>query len=172
MKIGMRLNQLTAFVQRQLAPVVCERVDDHGGVLASFDNFVEVANGADSRGGGQRAVEPAGAVGLKQVAAHQVGRRHVFVAGHGDERLAQAPGHVLDKARFAAACGAFDHDWQAGSVGGVKQGDFVGLGLVEGLFFDLVGGVFGGHFWSPSDRAGLAFGAFFAAGCGGAESVG
>jgi hypothetical protein len=109
----MRRDQLALLVQRQGAAMVGQRMDHHRGVLPRLDDLVEVADGADARRRGQRAVEPARAVGVEQVAADQVGGRHVLVAGHGDQRLAQLPGHVFDEARFAAAGGALDHHRQA-----------------------------------------------------------
>ena len=47
------------------------------------------------------------------VAAHEVGRRKVVVAAHGDERAAQARCHVLDEAGLAAARGSLDEHRQA-----------------------------------------------------------
>ncbi len=133
LKIGMRLNQLALLVERQGAAMVGQRVDDHGGVLTRLDNFVEVADRADARGGGQRPIEPARAAAFEQITSDQIARRHVFIAGHGDERLAQPPRHVLDKARFAASRRPLDHDRQAIAVGGLKQGHLAALRLVIGL---------------------------------------
>jgi hypothetical protein len=90
LKIGVRVDQFALLVERQRPPVVGQRVDDHRRVLTRFDDFVQIADGADTRRGGQRAVEPARAVGFEQVAADQVGGGHVFVAGDGDQRLARA----------------------------------------------------------------------------------
>ncbi|MDT4859743.1 hypothetical protein FQZ97_942680 [compost metagenome] len=138
---------LALLVERQGAAVVGERVDHHRGVLACFDDFVEVADGADARGMGERTVEPARAAGFEQVAAHEVGGGHVFVAGDGDERTLELPGHVFDEARFAATCGAFEHDRQARGVGGFVQRNLVALRLVVGFLGDAV---VGGHLWSPA----------------------
>ncbi|EWS65141.1 hypothetical protein Y695_01613 [Hydrogenophaga sp. T4] len=145
-RVGTHL--LALLVQRQGAAVVGQRVDHDGGVLARFDDFIEVADGAHPRSHGERAVEPARATGFEQVAAHQVGRGHVFVASDGDERALQLPRHVFDEARLAAAGGAFEHDRQARGVGGFVQRNLVALRLVVGFLFDAV---VGGHLLSPID---------------------
>src|ERR1044072_2026812 len=68
---------------------------------------------ATGMSGGAAAVVRDGLVGFEQEAADEVCRGEVFVAGDGDERAAQAPRHVLDEARLAAARRAFEHDGQA-----------------------------------------------------------
>ena len=94
----------------------------------------------------QRAVLPAGAASVEQEAADQVGGRHVLVAGHRDQRLAQLPGHVFDEARLAAAGRPLQHDRQARGVGRFVQFDFLVLRLVEGFLAnpEVVGGGHGG----------------------------
>ena len=146
LEIGVRFEQLALLVQRQGAAVVGQRVDHHGGVLARFDDFIQIADRADARGGGQRAIQPARAVGFEQIAADQIGGGHVFVAGHGDQRLVQFPGHVFDEARFAAAGRAFDHHRQARGIGGFVERHFVALRLVERFLVNLVLVFVGHHF--------------------------
>jgi hypothetical protein len=87
LEIGMRLEEFALLVQGQGATVVSQRVDHHRGVLARFDDFVQIADRADACGNGQRAIQPACAAGIEQVASNQVGGGHVFVAGHGNQRL-------------------------------------------------------------------------------------
>ncbi len=139
LEIGMRLDDLALLLQRQNAPRIGERVNGDRGVLPRLDHFVEIADGAQASGHGQRAVLPAGAVGIEQIAAHQVGGGHVFVAGHGNQGLAQLPGHVFDEAGFAAARGALEHDRQAHGISRLVQLDFVAQRTVIGLAGDTVG---------------------------------
>jgi hypothetical protein len=120
-KVRVRLNRLALLVQRHLAAMVGQRVDHHRGVLPRLDDFIEVADGPGARRHGQRAILPARAAGVQQVAAHQVAGRHVFVAGHGDQRAAQLPGHEFDEARLAAAGRPLDHDRQARGIGRFVQ---------------------------------------------------
>jgi hypothetical protein len=130
-KVRVRLNRLALLVQRHLAAMVGQRVDHHRGVLSRLDDFIEVADGPGARRHGQRAVLPARAAGIQQVAAHQVAGRHVLVAGHGDQRAAQLPGHVFDEARLAAAGRPLDHHRQPRGIGRFVQRHFVALLLVE-----------------------------------------
>jgi hypothetical protein len=58
---------------------------------------------------------------FEQEAADEVGRREVFVAGDRDERAAEAPRHVLDEARLAAAGRPLEHDGQARGVRRLEQ---------------------------------------------------
>ena len=83
-----RFDHLAELLDGQQAAVVGERVDEDGGVLASLDDFVEVADRADLHRARQRAIDPAGAIGIEQVAADEVAGGEVFVAGDGDERHA------------------------------------------------------------------------------------
>jgi hypothetical protein len=101
------VDQLALLFQGQDAAVVGQRMDHYGGVLAGFHHFVEIADGAVAGGDGQGAVLPFCAGGGEQEAADQIAGCHVFVAGHGDEWLAQRVRHVFNKPGFAAAGGAF-----------------------------------------------------------------
>ena len=69
LEVWMRLDQLPLLVEGQIAAMVGKGMDDDRGVLTGLDDLVQVADGADARGGGQRTVEPARAVGVEQVAA-------------------------------------------------------------------------------------------------------
>lgn len=81
----MGMHHLALLVQRQGAARIGQRVNDDRGVLAGLHHFVQVADAAVAHGQGQRAVVPGRAVGIQQVAAHQVGGRHVLVAGQRDQ---------------------------------------------------------------------------------------
>ena len=59
--------------------------------------------------------------------------------GDRDQRLAQAPGHVLDKAGLAASGRPLQHHGQAFGEGGFEHRDLVADRLVEGLRADSVG---------------------------------
>ena len=139
LEIRVRFDHLALFFQRQLAAGVGQRVDHHGRVLTRFDHFIEVADCPMARGNGKRAILPAGAVGVQQETADQIGSRHVFVTRHGDERLAQFPGHVFDKTRLAAAGRALQHHRHPHGVGRFVQLDFVGHCTVIRLFLDTIG---------------------------------
>jgi hypothetical protein len=133
----MRAQQLALLVERQGAPMVGQGVDDDRRVLARFDDFVEIADGTNARRGGQRSVEPARAVGFEQVAPDQVGRGHVFVAGDGDQRPFELPGHVFDETRFAATGRPLDHHRQTRRVSRFVERDFPALRLIERLVANL-----------------------------------
>ncbi len=96
------LHHLVALGQRQHAAGVGQRVDHHGGVGAGFHQLVQVADRAMPGSQSERPVLPARAVGVQQPAADQVAGAQVFMTGHGDQRAAQPPGHVLDEAGLAA----------------------------------------------------------------------
>ena len=80
----MRVHQLILLFQRQHAARVGQRMDDDRGVLARFDDFIEVADRAVAHRQRERTVLPARAVGIEQVTSDQIGRGHVLVAGQGD----------------------------------------------------------------------------------------
>ena len=139
LEVGVRVDHLALLVQRQGAARIGQRVDDDGGVLAGLHHFVQVADAAMAHGQGQRAVVPGRAVGIQQVAAHQVGGRHVLVAGQRDQGALERPRHVLHKARLAAARGALEDEGHAVLVGLAVELDLAARGAVEGLFLDAVG---------------------------------
>ena len=138
LEIGVGMHQFALLLQRQHATVVGQRVDHHGGVLARFDDFVEVADGAVAGGNGQRAILPFGALGAEQEAADQIGGGHVLVTRHGDQRFAQLVSHVFDETGLAAAGRAFQHHRHAHRVGGFVQFDLVGDGAVIGFVGDAI----------------------------------
>ena len=123
------LDYLAQLLDRQQAPVIGKRVNEDGGVLAGFDDLVEIADGAGLDRSGQWAVDPAGRVVFEQVAPDKVGCREVLVAGDGDELAAfvgtgavsvtfaddghwpaQLVGHVLNEAGLAATSGPLEED--------------------------------------------------------------
>jgi hypothetical protein len=138
-----RLQQFTRALHRQHTPVVGQRVQHHGGVLARFHHFVQVADGALAHGAGQRAVGPHRVAAADEVAAHQVGRAQVVVAAHRDQRPAQARCHVFHQPRLAAAGGALDEQRQPRRMGLRKERAFVALRRVERRGGQLAGA---GHF--------------------------
>src|SRR5690606_16439373 len=89
--------------------VVGQRMDHHDGVLPRLDDLVEVADGAEAGGDGERAVLPDRLAAADEVAPGEIARREVVVASDGDERAAEAPGHVLHEPRLAAARRALEH---------------------------------------------------------------
>jgi hypothetical protein len=133
-----RHDQLALLVQWQGAAVVRQWMNYHRRVLARLDHLVEITNGADARCRGKRAVLPFGAFLVEQEAPHQVGGGHVFVTGNRDQRATEFPGHVLDKAGFAAARRAFEHHRHTRAVSRLIELDFIRDGFVEGFLFDLV----------------------------------
>ena len=135
--------QLAGLFNRQLAPVVGQRMDHHGGVLARLHHLIEVADGAAPHRPGERAIGPHGAVVRQQVAAHQVIGREVFMASHGDQwlrsvgpqrgvALRQAGGHVLDKSGLATTGGAFEQHRQLRGISRLEQRHLVGHRQVPG----------------------------------------
>ena len=120
--------------------MVGEGVDQNGGVLAGFHHFVQVQYGSGLHRARHGAVDPAGAVGVKEVASHEVAGSEVLVAGNGYQRdanltfahflralaadrgdgPAEFPRHVLDEARLAAPGGAFQQDRDVLLVSGLE----------------------------------------------------
>src|SRR5580765_5587819 len=70
------------------------------------------------------------------------------MAGDGNQRTLEPPGHVLDKARLATASRAFQDDGQMRGVRGFEQADFIIDRQVIRLFSDSVffDGAFGHGF--------------------------
>ena len=129
----MRRDQFVAAFQRQHSARVGQRMDQDRGVLACLHDLVEIADRAAADGPGQRAVMPLGLPIGEEIAAGEVGRRHVLMRGDGDQRTVEPPGHVLDEARLAAAGRAFQHHRQALLPRRLENRDFVGDRLVEQL---------------------------------------
>ena len=121
----------TGAFDRQDTAVVGQRVQDHRGVLARLDHFVEIADGAFTYRAGQRAIIPVGRAIAYQVPPHQVGRCQVVVTGHRIEGPPQARRHMLDKARLAAAGRALEQHRQLVAVRVFKQLYLTSLRLVE-----------------------------------------
>ena len=89
MKSVGRLQQLARALERQDAPVVGERVEDDGHVLARLHHLVEIADAALAHGAGQRPVRPDRLAALEKIAAGEVGRGEIVVAGDGVQRQAE-----------------------------------------------------------------------------------
>src|SRR5581483_10468463 len=109
-------------------------MDDDDRVLACFDDFVEIADAAAAHGARERTVEPFGAGRRQQIATDEVRRGEILVTGDRDEwhattatyiPLRQAPGHVLEESRLAAARGPFEQHRHALAPRRFEQGDLV-----------------------------------------------
>ena len=119
-------------LDRQLPPVVRERMQHDGGVLPGFHHLVEIADRALAHRPGQRAVDPHRLAAPQQIPTDQVGGGEVVVAGHGDQRPAQIMGHRLDEAGLAASGRPLEHQGQTLPIGGFENGFLVADCLVEG----------------------------------------
>ena len=98
-------------------------MDHDGGVLPSFDDFVEIADRPITDRQRQRAIVPDGPFRREQETAGKVGSGHVLMGRDGDQRAFEPPGHVFDEAGLATAGRALEHDRQAARIGGFEQGD-------------------------------------------------
>ena len=85
-------------------------MDHDGGVLAGFDDFVEIANRPVADRERQRPVVPDSPFRREKEAAGKVGGSHVLVGSDGNERALEPPGHVFDEAGLAAAGRTLEHD--------------------------------------------------------------
>ena len=91
----MRGDKFVLLLERQHAARVGERMDHHRGVLARFDDFVEIANRAMTDCKRQWPVVPDGPFRREQETAGKVGCGHVLMGGNGDERpLATATPYI------------------------------------------------------------------------------
>ena len=131
-EIFVGLDFLTFLFDRQTAPVIGQRVYDDGRVRAGFDDFVEVAYGADFDCAGERPVLPDGLGAFEQKTSDEIGTRQIFVTRNRHERPAELESHVLEKTGLAAASGPFQHDRKPFLVRGFEYGDLVALRLVIG----------------------------------------
>ena len=112
-------------VDRELAAMVGEGMQDNRRVLTGLDDLVQVADGTLAYGARQRAVDPRRVAALQEEAPDQVGRRQVVVTGHGDQRPLEVMGHGLDEAGLAAAGRPLEQDRQALAVRGLEHPLFV-----------------------------------------------
>ena len=76
-----RFEEFPALFDWEYAPVVGQRVNEDGSVLARLDNFVQVANSTGLDRSGKWAIDPNCGIAFKQVAANEVACCEVFVAG-------------------------------------------------------------------------------------------
>ena len=132
MNSGGAVDQLAGALQRQHAAVVGQRVQDDRHVLPRLHHLVEVADAALAHGAGQRAVEPDRLAALEQVAAGEVGRGQVVVAGDRVQPAAQPRRHVGDEAGLAAAGRPLEQERQPLAPGRLEQLAFAALRQVEG----------------------------------------
>jgi hypothetical protein len=84
----------------------------------------------------KRPVDPHRLVADDEVAADEVRRGEVVVAGDGDERPREPPGHVLDEPRLAAAGRPLEQYRHARRVRGLEERDLLADRLVVGLRAD------------------------------------
>jgi hypothetical protein len=75
-----RLELLTRALDGQNAPVVCQRMQHHRGVLAGLHHLVQIDDGALAHSPCERAIRPHGAAVANQVTPHQVGGAQIIVA--------------------------------------------------------------------------------------------
>ena len=106
-------------------------MDDDDRVLSCLDDLVEIANRAEPGGLRERAVEPDRVATSNEVPAGEVARRQVVMAGNGDERPAQTPGHVLDEPGLATTRRALQHQRKPASVARFENGNLVARGQIE-----------------------------------------
>ncbi len=136
----MRPDDLVLLLERKDAPVVGQGMDDDGRVLPSLHDLVEIADGAGPDGERERPVVPDRAVGIEEEAADEIGGGHVLVAGHGDQRTAEAPRHVFDEAGLAATRRPLQHHGHACAVRRLEQRHLAGGRPVVGFLGDAVVG--------------------------------
>ncbi len=134
LEAGRGLEGFSGLVQRQDAAVVGQRMQHDDGVLAGLDHFIQVADRALANRPGERAIGPAGALVSDQEAADQVAGGEVVMAGDGDQRPVEAPGHVLDEAGLAAARRPLEHYRQPAGMALLEDRDLVAAGFVPGRF--------------------------------------
>ena len=97
------------------------------------------------------------AVGVDEPAAQQVACRHVFVAGHRDQRQAQRPGHVRDEARLAAAGRALEQQRQLQGAHLAELRHLLAHRVVVGRLRDApIGQRVGGHGAGSAHRGAFA----------------
>ncbi len=121
LEVRVRLDPLAGLLERQDAPVVGQRMDRDDRVLARLDDLVEVAERPGTSGDREGTVLPDGLSAAHQVAAGEIVRREVVVTRDGDDRPAEAPRHVADEARLAAAGRALQQHREPVGVGGLEQ---------------------------------------------------
>jgi hypothetical protein len=109
---GRRRQRRAEPIDRKLTAVIGEWVDDHRGVLARLHYLVQVEDGASAHGPRQGPVNPDRFPALEKEAAHQIRRRHVFVARNGDEVATELVGHRLYEACLSTSCGPLQQYWQ------------------------------------------------------------
>ena len=143
-EIGMRGQQLAGLFDRQHSPMIGQRMDDDGRVLARLDDLVQIADRARAHRARQRTIHPHRFVAAQQIAADEIGRGEVFVTADGNQRFAeqlprrlllavQPPRHVFDEARLAASGRAFQQHRQSRFVGRFEYFEFVADRQVVGL---------------------------------------
>jgi hypothetical protein len=128
-----RAQELAGLVYWQQAAVIGERMQHDHRVCARLDHLVEVTDGAGARGAREWPVVPRRAVVVNQVAADQIARGEIVVAGDADERTLQTPRHVLDEARFSAPGRPLEHHGELARVTLLEHRHLVADRQVEGL---------------------------------------
>src|SRR5271169_4435400 len=116
----MGADKLIFLFKRQDATLVGKRMDHNGGVLAGFDNFVEIANRSVADRKRQWSVVPDSAFRREKKAAGKVGGSHVLMGGDGNERPLEPPSHKFHETGLTAAGRALEHDRQPARIGGFE----------------------------------------------------
>ena len=138
MEVRVRRYDLVLLLDRQHPPLVGERMDHDRSVLARLDDLVEIADRTMAHGKRERPVLPSRALAVEEIAPDEIGCGHVLVAGHGNQRQAQPPRHVLDEARLADARWPFEHDRNTGGIGGLVDGHLIAVRPIVRLRADEV----------------------------------
>ena len=109
---GRRVERHAQPLDRQLPPVIGQRMQHDRGVLAGLDDLVEVADRAVPHRPRQRAVDPFGVAAAQQEPSDEIGGGQVVMAGDGDQRPVEIVRHRLDEPRLAASGRALEHNRQ------------------------------------------------------------
>src|SRR5262249_53553703 len=114
-----------ATIQKNLPPVIGQRVQDHNDIFPCFRDLVQVENGALAYRPGQRAVLPHRVAALDEVTAQEIGGGGVIMTRHGEQGAPDVSRHGLDKAGLATARGAFQHERELVAIGMMKHLHFM-----------------------------------------------
>ncbi len=101
----MALDHQAKTVDRKLTAVICQWVEDHGCVLSSLDNLVEVADRPFAHGPSERTVHPVGLAALQEESTHEIGRGEIVMTRDRDQRAVEIMGHGFDKSRLSTPSG-------------------------------------------------------------------
>src|ERR1700756_1211752 len=106
----MGTDEFSSFLERKNPTIIGEGVDDDCGILARFDNLIEIAYRAVADCHGEGTIMPDGSLSVQQIAAHEVRGCHVLVTGNGYKGTLKDKRHVFHKACLAATGRPLEHD--------------------------------------------------------------